>query len=447
MNGILLAGMLEREAAAIEIMMNKGWPDFTTVSKTRSPTLSIPQQDAAARACTCCIVDLFGLGLRRYSSEAEPLLLQFLAGRPAVLLVWGDGGGWTERQLPVAPGQRVEFLAVPYSNNALRDALQRVTAAAQAGTQAPAETREQTSTADRKSRDPAPESNVPAWKRALEFARRQQQTAAAGTTTTAAAATSVSSDNSRVPDNDAPGSTAGTDQVATSRTQGGGQDVVFSAFPVLNELPQWQLLQRILATDAAALFAIDGNVVFVVDKTTGRIASRRSIVHLAQLQRAAALVGRLQVTPIVPEQVEATLQRHPAHESPPQQRALDDTLWELAGYALDEVRLELMHDVPLQLQRLPNFTHLQRVGRLDVQLATLCARLPQTAYSLLRVFSSQEQEVLRFVIKALVSGVMTAPADATTAAAATTASQRSRSTVGDARRGFFKSFLNKLVHR
>src|SRR5690625_1908946 len=98
---ILLAGLLERDAAAINILVRMAWRDHQVVSLPRSLSLTIPDQDNTARSCKCCIIDLAGLSLRRYSTENESRLQEFLSRRPAVLIVRGGGEGWLSAGLKI----------------------------------------------------------------------------------------------------------------------------------------------------------------------------------------------------------------------------------------------------------------------------------------------------------------------------------------------------------
>ncbi|MBR6976284.1 MAG: hypothetical protein IKH84_05240, partial [Ottowia sp.] len=86
MSSILLAGLTEQEAAALEILVGMHWRDWQVVALKRSLSLSIPEQTSAARAADVCVVDLFGLGMRRHTPEHEERLIEFLDGRSAVLL-------------------------------------------------------------------------------------------------------------------------------------------------------------------------------------------------------------------------------------------------------------------------------------------------------------------------------------------------------------------------
>ncbi|PAT40485.1 hypothetical protein CK623_05170, partial [Vandammella animalimorsus] len=125
-NWVLLAGLTDHEAAAIEIMVNMTWREQRCITLRRDLSLSIPEQTAQAKACRYCVIDLFSLGLRKHSPDNEVLLLQFLAGRSAVLLVRGSGSGWFDALLPLQPGQHITCLSMPYSSIALRDALQKI---------------------------------------------------------------------------------------------------------------------------------------------------------------------------------------------------------------------------------------------------------------------------------------------------------------------------------
>lgn len=125
-NWVLLAGLTDHEAAAIEIMINMTWRDQRCITLRRDLSLSIPEQTAQAKACRYCVIDLFSLGLRKHSPDNEVLLLQFLAGRSAVLLMRGSGSGWFDALLPLQPGQHITCLSMPYSSIALRDALQKI---------------------------------------------------------------------------------------------------------------------------------------------------------------------------------------------------------------------------------------------------------------------------------------------------------------------------------
>lgn len=129
MSNVLLAGLADQEAAAAEIMVDMAWHDARCIVLRRSPNLTLPEQSPAARACEHCVVDLFGIGLRRFTPEHAQQLLDFLDGRSAVVLAWGHGEeGWMGRALNLGRGQLIEWLSTPYTSQDLRAALSKVRA-------------------------------------------------------------------------------------------------------------------------------------------------------------------------------------------------------------------------------------------------------------------------------------------------------------------------------
>ena len=131
MKNILLMGLTDHEAAAVEIMIGMNWRDHRCITLKRELSLAIPEQHAAARSCEACVLDLFGLGMRKYSPANATRLMEVMAGRPAVLLTWGDGGGWLEAKLPLAKGQHIGWVGMPYTSAGLRDAIKKVKEAAE----------------------------------------------------------------------------------------------------------------------------------------------------------------------------------------------------------------------------------------------------------------------------------------------------------------------------
>ncbi|HMT18249.1 MAG TPA: hypothetical protein PKD71_13625, partial [Ottowia sp.] len=131
MKNILLMGLTDHEAAAVEIMIGMNWRDHRCITLKRELPLAIPEQHAAARSCEACVLDLFGLGMRKYSPANATRLMEVMAGRPAVLLTWGDGGGWLEAKLPLAKGQHIGWVGMPYTSAGLRDAIKKVKEAAE----------------------------------------------------------------------------------------------------------------------------------------------------------------------------------------------------------------------------------------------------------------------------------------------------------------------------
>lgn len=486
LQSILLAGMTDHEAAAIEIMVGMTWRDHRCVALKRELSLGVPAQSALARACQSCVVDLFGLGMRKHSPDHEARLLEFLQGRSAVLLVWGSGGGWPDARLPLAPGQNVQWLSMPYSSAALRDAIKVVKTAAERATspvaarepvprrpefvvtvgnsELPAEPAAAPAPATRPA--PAPEEKVPAWRRALQMADRLQATRAPAPTPK----TTTPPPAVRIRPVDQPAFSApitgaaplplraavrGTESVSLAppmvrlsdqalRLGQGALGALLAVFPSLRPLPFIRLVDETTGGQSARLLAI-GQSAFVMDFRGGWLASGLPVSALLKMMHTPQLLESVRVLPLPPEQVEETVRQHFGGRFIKAQKPLDVITWELTSDAIAGDALQAHGDLSFQLHRFPNFTLLDEVGPLDVQLAAICARMPQSISDLRRAFPQHERDVHRFVVLCVVSGLaVVLPAAPATAAATPAAPRRAEGVDTTVRRGFFKSLLEKL---
>ncbi|MFI0546864.1 MAG: hypothetical protein ACH34Y_08125 [Brachymonas sp.] len=124
-NKLLLSGLTEREAAAVQMMVESTWRDWGCVVQLRQANFQMPQQDAAAQACAGLIVNLLGVGLLRHNALAQSQLCALLAGRSAVLLLHSGDNTWAAAQWQQAPGQTLIWLMPPCSSEALRTAIRQ----------------------------------------------------------------------------------------------------------------------------------------------------------------------------------------------------------------------------------------------------------------------------------------------------------------------------------
>ena len=106
MKTILLAGFSDREAAAIEIMIALRWRERQCVWLKRAAAPALVEQDMRARACVGAVLDLSGLGLAKCTPDNAAQLLDYLAGRPAVLVA-GTDSLWPQAALTLRAGQRL----------------------------------------------------------------------------------------------------------------------------------------------------------------------------------------------------------------------------------------------------------------------------------------------------------------------------------------------------
>lgn len=436
MKNILLMGLTDHEAAAVEIMIGMNWRDHRCITLKRELSLAIPEQHAAARSCEACVLDLFGLGMRKYSPANATRLMEVMAGRPAVLLTWGDGGGWLEAKLPLAKGQHIGWVGMPYTSAGLRDAIKKVKEAAE---------RMVPPAAAAVAAAPAA---MPAWRRAMELADQLKRKAApmrARASAPMPLPKAQASSVSLAP----PATRMATDAVGLGK---GALAALLQVFPLLRDQPLIGLTEKIIGHDGPMVLRIGTDAAFVTHTRAGWLASGLPVSALLKLLRTPRLVESVRAEPLDPDHVEETVRQRFDGKFHRAQKPLDVITWELVSDVMRDMKLQRQGDLTFQLRRFPNFPMLAGVGPLDVQLAAICARMPQSISELLRAFPKHEQDVLRFVVLCVVSGLakvipggpVAAGAVASPRAAQAPVAAAARKPEVAARRGFFKSLINKL---
>lgn len=464
MKNILLMGLTDHEAAAVEIMIGMNWRDHRCITLKRELSLAIPEQHAAARSCEACVLDLFGLGMRKYSPANATRLMEVMAGRPAVLLTWGDGGGWLEAKLPLAKGQHIGWVGMPYTSAGLRDAIKKVKEAAERMVP-PAAAAVATAPAAMPGRarpvvsldvEPALPAAVaeaepaaaPAWRRAMELADQLKRKAApmrARASAPMPLPKAQASSVSLAP----PATRMATDAVGLGK---GALAALLQVFPLLRDQPLIGLTEKIIGHDGPMLLRIGTDAAFVTHTRAGWLASGLPVSALLKLLRTPRLVESVRAEPLDPDHVEETVRQRFDGKFHRAQKPLDVITWELVSDVMRDMKLQRQGDLTFQLRRFPNFPMLAGVGPLDVQLAAICARMPQSISELLRAFPKHEQDVLRFVVLCVVSGLakvipggpVAAGAVASPRAAQAPVAAAARKPEVAARRGFFKSLMDKL---
>lgn len=436
MKNILLMGLTDHEAAAVEIMIGMNWRDHRCITLKRELSLAIPEQHAAARSCEACVLDLFGLGMRKYSPANATRLMEVMAGRPAVLLTWGDGGGWLEAKLPLAKGQHIGWVGMPYTSAGLRDAIKKVKEAAE---------RMVPPAAAAVAAAPAA---MPAWRRAMELAdqlKRKPAPMRARASAPMPLPKAQASSVSLAP----PATRMATDAVGLGK---GALAALLQVFPLLRDQPLIGLTEKIIGHDGPMVLRIGTDAAFVTHTRAGWLASGLPVSALLKLLRTPRLVESVRAEPLDPDHVEETVRQRFDGKFHRAQKPLDVITWELVSDVMRDMKLQRQGDLTFQLRRFPNFPMLAGVGPLDVQLAAICARMPQSISELLRAFPKHEQDVLRFVVLCVVSGLakvipggpVAAGAVASPRAAQAPVAAAARKPEVAARRGFFKSLMDKL---
>lgn len=494
---VLLAGLTDHEAAAIEIMIGMTWRDNKCVVLKRDLTMSAPVQTPQALACRYCVVDLFSLGMRKHTPETQVRLLEFLDGRSAVLLFRGSTSGWQEAKLPLQEGQQLAWLAMPYTSMGLRDALKSIrteafTTASEPPAPAPAPepapavihsgpgslTRSLLKGASAPDIPAAPaevseaqkeadeQAKMPAWRRALLMVgRKPAEETPPSATPAPAPAPAVAVPQKLEPAT--PASRAeellGTGKKAEATRQpqaslsvappvvrlsvearGINQDVLErlqAVFPALRQMALVRFIGKLLG--GAYLLRV-GPSIFVLDSQAGWIVSLSSVSSIRKMVQTPGVLEAMEMQPLLSIVAEDVARQHFGKSNARNRKPLDVLVWELVSDALLDVRLQAKENLSFQLRRFPNFSQIEQVGPLDVQLAAICARMPQSIEDLVRAFPKNEQDVLRFIVLSVISGlaaVVPMPAQPSAPQQPVSVSGREKVAV---RRGFFKSLLDKL---
>ena len=231
-----------------------------------------------------------------------------------------------------------------------------------------------------------------------------------------------------------PATRMATDAVGLGK---GALAALLQVFPLLRDQPLIGLTEKIIGHDGPMLLRIGTDAAFVIHTRAGWLASGLPVSALLKLLRTPRLVESVRAEPLDPDHVEETVRQRFDGKFHRAQKPLDVITWELVSDVMRDMKLQRQGDLTFQLRRFPNFPMLAGVGPLDVQLAAICARMPQSISELLRAFPKHEQDVLRFVVLCVVSGLAKVIPGGPVAAAA-------RKPEVAARRGFFKSLMDKL---
>ena len=334
--------------------------------------------------------------------------MAFLGGRSAVALAWGaDGGGWTGQKLPLAAGQVLELLVMPYSSHDMKTALGKV----------------------REGKAPAEMAAAPAGRASAAPSGGLGQILS----------------QARTGSGPAP-------EPAPDKEVGllkGAIPILLHAFPDLQGNPFFRLVQQIISHEGPQVLTFGDEMFFILAPREGWIASPLPLASMAKMAASSSLLGSAKATPLPPHQVEEELRRHFGEGFRQAQKPLDFLCWVLADSTLRQNPPQRKADLRFRLRRFPNFTLLPNTSNFEIQLAAICSRAPQSLEKLCRSFPQHDPaDIARFAILCIVSGSAVAlPASAPIAAPAPVpvpAAAAKPAHAQAARKGFFKSLLDKL---
>lgn len=232
----------------------------------------------------------------------------------------------------------------------------------------------------------------------------------------------------------------------------GAMDALLTLFPLLRNLPIVALGTKIVNSKGAQLIKLQPDTEIVLNFRQGWLVCNIVEQDLRKLVLTPHLASSMQIVNLPEPYVEHLLRQRENGSPRRPQMALDEVTWHLFTDALRDLVLVPKGDMRIQLRRFPNITALDNISSLDIQLATICAFAPHYVSDLLRAFPRHEQAVLRFVVLATASGLMSVLAEDAPAlqteevSVATSVSEKIPMTSPQMRvqRNFFQSLLEKL---
>ena len=227
----------------------------------------------------------------------------------------------------------------------------------------------------------------------------------------------------------------------------GAIPILLHAFPDLQGNPFFRLVQQIISHEGPQVLTFGDEMFFILAPREGWIASPLPLASMAKMAASSSLLGSAKATPLPPHQVEEELRRHFGEGFRQAQKPLDFLCWVLADSTLRQNPPQRKADLRFRLRRFPNFTLLPNTSNFEIQLAAICSRAPQSLEKLCRSFPQHDPaDIARFAILCIVSGsAVVLPASAPIAAPAPVPAAAAKPAHAQAaRKGFFKSLLDKL---
>lgn len=125
---LLLIGFSEQNATAIRMLCKRDFQSIQSFFISRQfstqMNLILPRRDQILVAADAFIIDLEGVGMTRYSREAQADLLEFIDNKPTILASRRDLSDW--KILEQHSNASVFYLSVPYSINDMNDVLRTI---------------------------------------------------------------------------------------------------------------------------------------------------------------------------------------------------------------------------------------------------------------------------------------------------------------------------------
>lgn len=287
---------------------------------------------------------------------------------------------------------------------------------------------------------------APAWRRALDLAEQlnRQTTSGTASKTFKPAGNAPIGTDRQVDDKKRHFASDASGTQTIPRGMGlrnGALPVLFGVFPVLRELPVVALGERILAADQAVLLHLNKDVMFVVNARKGWLTSGISFQWLLKMLCTSNLLDQATIQPLGDAEAEVMLRERFGDVRDRMRYPMDTLVWELMAAQLERLSLRRQGGLRMRLKRLPNFTRLQAMSPLDLQMAVACAHSPYSIDQMAQKYPGQEQLVYRFFVMSLLSGIGEIVSETLLPAKP---SQMRMPDQDERRRGFFRSLLDRL---
>ena len=340
-----------------------------------------PRAGAALPRADVYIIDLAGAGLAQWSAKAEADLLTMLGGHSALLLNLAHNRSWNDKThaMQGRGKQKISCMAKPYGREDMRAALEGFVA----GGAVP----------ERAGRaEPGPQ----------------------------------------------PASTTARSLPVPPPSLFSSLQVVRSVFPDLQKHLLLCKLLDLLATGQPYELRLTVHQAIILHPAQGWVAHNAGPEVLARFVQQGHSVPTMSVREL---DTEEAVQRCMVHMT--LRESLDTFLWGLAEASIGRQTPTARRDAELKLCSMPGFTRLSGVSDLQLQLAAICVRVPQTLSGLRAVFPDHDPaEIARFLLLSTVSGLgrLRLVEPATRACA----ERRPVPRAAKAHQGFFKSMLKKL---
>ncbi len=380
MTTLIIIGSKEHEAAAIEVLCRMHWKDLTC--STHKPGLfsrSAPS-GAPASQYQYAVVDLPGLGMANYTADNEKRIFADLGGRATIMVIPSHGGGWEAANPP--SGQRIIWLKKPLKSLALREAIQQLT-----------------------------QSDNPEGKAAGVGAQANNQHLASSSPSASGAHHSKSI------------------------------QLLLGTFPTLRSDKATILIQK-LATTRGPVNVPVGSATWVVDYSAGWLATNlrqsSTLLHILRQHIATENIDlgnwSITETKAFVNQLEARLSDV--------RKPLASFLWDFVACMTRDLNLDTKENLYIKLHYLPNFTVIEQADPIDLRLAAICTKSPQSLRTLCAFFPGQSTRVFRFVALCILSGIGTLSTAVTHTAA--DPNRTANAAMTTERRSFLRKLLDKL---